>query len=303
MKICILLHSTSGNTKVVTDYAADFLVKAGHHCEVHDILESGDFVASLDEIDLLGVACPTMCFRPTWGIERAVARMPNVKGVRKPAFQLGTCAGEPGAHFALMAELLVHKGFQSIGAHWVIAPSNFPPHLAVMKPLASTAPIGTYLNKMSRPLRSFWGSFWPDSLVPDERDRRELEHYLEDVLFKAEHLELEMAPTPNELHKAYPTTNAVGRMFPREIIDLTLSLNIDPDRCTRCGTCAGVCPVEAITQPDEDEVPIIGRGCSACCACFNHCPESAFSMLGAKAGRGRYLGPPTPMKEVFRIQN
>jgi hypothetical protein len=300
MKICILLHSTTGNTKVVTEYAASWLRRAGHECVVHDILEHPAEIPPVEGIDLLGVACPTMYFRPTWGMERAVARMPNTKGDRVPAFLLGTCAGEPGAHFALLSELLVHKGYVALAAHWVIAPSNYPLHLHWMRSLGGSTPIGTWLNHVSRSLRPVWGTIWPASLTPDEDDRRQLERFLDAMLSKVGEGDLDQAPTPDELNHSFPTTNPIGRIFPREILDLYASMHLDAERCSHCGSCVSACPVGVIVQPDPDEAPRVCRGCTGCCACYNLCPEGCFSLFGFEPGVGRYQGPPLVMREVFR---
>jgi ferredoxin len=48
------------------------------------------------------------------------------------------------------------------------------------------------------------------------------------------------------------------------------------DECIQCGTCAELCPVDAIDSEDSN---LIDKGkCITCCACIKNCPQNARSM-------------------------
>ncbi|RMD83668.1 MAG: 4Fe-4S dicluster domain-containing protein [Lentisphaerae bacterium] len=48
------------------------------------------------------------------------------------------------------------------------------------------------------------------------------------------------------------------------------------DDCTCCGTCADVCPVEAISEGD-DKYEIDPDTCTDCGSCADECPVEAIS--------------------------
>lgn len=298
MRIVILLHSTTGNTRVVARFAAERLRRLGHEVEVVDVVKTGA-APDLRGVDLLGVASPTMYFRPTWTMERALARMENAER-RTPAFLVNTCGGMPGGQFALLAELLAHKGYVVLGAHWILAPSNWPPHVDAMRALAVTEPLARAARLAPRSLRPLWAALWESAGMPDSRDRQELEDFLATVASRAAAGRLEDAPTPSELHHPIPTTDLVGRVIPREFPDAVLRFRIDPARCSRCGTCVAVCSDRIITREAEDQVPRIGSGCTGCYGCFNHCPDGAISDALTRPGRGQYSGPPRAFRDLFR---
>lgn len=64
-------------------------------------------------------------------------------------------------------------------------------------------------------------------------------------------------------HRPYRTGHQQGDVSPSTL----------PDLCTRCGICADVCPVDAITVGDS--VVTDGLACTLCCACVKACPYDA----------------------------
>ena len=51
---------------------------------------------------------------------------------------------------------------------------------------------------------------------------------------------------------------------------------INPDLCVSCGTCAGACPVEAISEGDVAYV-IDADTCLSCGSCASVCPSEAIT--------------------------
>jgi ferredoxin len=51
---------------------------------------------------------------------------------------------------------------------------------------------------------------------------------------------------------------------------------IDVEKCTACGNCAEVCPVDAITVDEKAKVD--ADTCVDCGTCVDECPVDAISM-------------------------
>jgi NAD-dependent dihydropyrimidine dehydrogenase PreA subunit len=63
------------------------------------------------------------------------------------------------------------------------------------------------------------------------------------------------------------------KTFKSELLSLTIE--IDHDKCTGCGNCVTECPSEVFELLDEKSVCITIDDCVECCACVDGCPEKA----------------------------
>ena len=55
-----------------------------------------------------------------------------------------------------------------------------------------------------------------------------------------------------------------------------MAAEVDKDKCTGCGLCVDVCPVEAISI---DEIAVVdGDLCTDCGSCVDECPNEAISV-------------------------
>ena len=91
---------------------------------------------------------------------------------------------------------------------------------------------------------------------------------LADADVDAANLELVLDPTKREEHDFTGGQVAV----------------IDPQLCTACGICAGVCRFEAII-PGDDTYGVDDIACEGCASCFYQCPVEAIRMEEQTAGR------------------
>jgi len=81
-----------------------------------------------------------------------------------------------------------------------------------------------------------------------------------------------------------------------------MAAKVDESKCTGCGSCSEVCPVDAIVV---DQVAKIDASiCIDCSACVATCPNEAISLeeiRTAAPARNSYVPPPSPAPE-FRGQ-
>jgi NAD-dependent dihydropyrimidine dehydrogenase PreA subunit len=55
-----------------------------------------------------------------------------------------------------------------------------------------------------------------------------------------------------------------------------MAVTIDEEKCTGCGSCAEVCPVEALKVNDKTKVD--ADTCIDCGTCVDECPEEAINL-------------------------
>jgi len=78
-----------------------------------------------------------------------------------------------------------------------------------------------------------------------------------------------------------------------------MAVQVDEDKCTGCGICSEVCPVEAITV--DQVVKIDAATCIDCGSCVAECPNGAISMEEmetALSARSSYPPPPSQISTM-----
>lgn len=60
-------------------------------------------------------------------------------------------------------------------------------------------------------------------------------------------------------------------------------VKVDQEKCTGCGSCVDVCPVEVFelkeASGDTKSFPVNQEECLACRACETQCPENAIEVV------------------------
>ena len=55
-----------------------------------------------------------------------------------------------------------------------------------------------------------------------------------------------------------------------------MAVNINKSKCTGCGDCVDVCPVEALSI--ENDKAVVNDECIDCGVCIDECPSGALSL-------------------------
>jgi len=50
---------------------------------------------------------------------------------------------------------------------------------------------------------------------------------------------------------------------------------VDHEKCTGCGECVEICPVEVYELQDEKSVPVNAEECTGCESCIEVCEQDA----------------------------
>jgi ferredoxin len=72
---------------------------------------------------------------------------------------------------------------------------------------------------------------------------------------------------------------------------LSKDVKFDWTRCTACGLCTRVCPVQNLTLSGENDLKVTqANQCVLCYRCVNQCPERAISIFSKTKPRWQYRG-------------
>jgi adenylylsulfate reductase subunit B len=69
---------------------------------------------------------------------------------------------------------------------------------------------------------------------------------------------------------------------------------IDEEKCTQCGICADVCPVDVFFGSEDKKVPTVtyGDDCFFCSACILECPVDAITLRYPLYAQASYMTDP-----------
>jgi ferredoxin/GNAT superfamily N-acetyltransferase len=236
------VFSGTGNTLLVARTMAEALEQEGLTVRTRDL---EGLCPALSEVAAVGLAFPVACFSTYPSVWRFIDSMPPGEG--REVFMAATCAGLGMRMQGPVRGALLEKGYKPIGAKIFLMPGNY--------------------NKRTLPL---------------EKNAARVEQTLQEARFFA----LDLLGGKTEWSKGIPKlsqllyrlaqTRQPWDFFYKYICPIAA----DPEKCVRCGRCAGECPTKAITLMEEGYPAIDAALCQSCQRCVGFCPRGALGVPG-----------------------
>ncbi len=251
MKAFIVYCSPAGSTQHVAQVIGKTLDILGHHPVMLDLCNTQDVAAiktqmrGIKKDPLLFIGSPVYACHAIPPVMEFIEQLPDdCEGYSFPFVTWGAVTS--GIALYEMGTLLNQKGYPLAGAAKIVAAHSLMWQFA--HPLGEGRPdaaddhkVADMVKKVAAKLKA-----QPVSTVP----LAELNYQPEDVYNSMAGLSIK----------------AVRQMLPqRQVIR---------EACTKCGVCAELCPVEAITL---DPYPCFGKTCILCYNCMRLCPEKAIA--------------------------
>lgn len=60
-------------------------------------------------------------------------------------------------------------------------------------------------------------------------------------------------------------------------------ITVDHEKCTGCGECVDICPVEVYELQDEKSIPVNAEECVGCESCIEVCEQEAITVKEVEA--------------------
>jgi ferredoxin len=259
MKIAIYYYSGTGNTKSGVEHMKKCFEKHNDTCELISICDNPSFEP--ERYDLLGFASPVYHGFPAKVMIDFIGKI-SCRTKELPAFTiLCPCfnlfeLGYWGAkeHFY---EMLAEKNIR------VLSESGFFGEAS--HPVIRTFFLGPFIKCIGAPCLS--------KGRPDSRDTAAISDLSETIKKKFNNYKSGIVPKlPHSKIKKWISTNVVFP-FVEYCNKHFLIKSVDTKKCTGCGACSKVCPVNAITLNDY---PVFLTLCIHCQNCIIICPNDAF---------------------------
>lgn len=236
----VFWYSQTGHSYACALRAAEVLRQGGRAVELVPLALAGprDFQA-----DQLLFCFPVNNFKVPVPFERRLRELP-VDGGGREAFAIVTHAGIPASTAALFARLLAGKGLRLRSHLLVRCRTSYIPFAK-------------------------WFAFMNQVRQPDADALAGVERFVRAALIDGTDRRGARVNPLNPLHWFGQTSPDDG---PKLLLGSRVFLR---EACVRCGQCAALCPVGAISM-EADGMRCDERRCIGCCGCFNTCPRNAW---------------------------
>ncbi|NHI92906.1 MAG: hypothetical protein EAX96_10430 [Candidatus Lokiarchaeota archaeon] len=236
----------TGNTKKIAEKIAEGIESDGSTCKlVHlkkykndlEIIKSINF----KDYDLYGLGVPVYYFHPPYHLLFELEQYPDLKGTK--GFIFCTSGGNPGSTLHQLKVVLKQKGMKIIDGYdkWM----------------------GWDVHQMYGNV----GGYLPSSFGhPDENELDQAVEFGKNLVKKC------LDPNVTEV-SFWDKENPSAQMWSFEGMQTWFpKFEIDVNKCTKCGYCADICPVDSIVL---EPFPKWTKDCDRCYICDLKCPTNA----------------------------
>lgn len=209
--------------------------------------------------EIVGFCFPVHGWRPPKIVRRFIAGL-HIEGRGRYCFALATCGDSTGRCMDILQRDLGAIGLRADSLFSILMPESY-----VALPLFRTDPKPKEQAKIAAAEKAL-----TTEIIPAIKARR---------------------PGIASLERGYlpyTYTYVLGAWFNRYRID-DGPFRVDSDLCVGCSRCAKACPTDNI-EMSEDGRPVWKHdgSCTACLACYHHCPHHAIEYGRWTKGKGQY---------------
>ncbi len=232
-KINFYYFTGTGNTYLVVKEMKGVFEKEGIEVKLYKMEKVSPEGVNLE--DTVGLGFPVASQGTYPFVWEFVEGLPETSGT--PVFMVDTLHMFSGGVVGPLGKILRRKGYKTIGAREIKMPSNL-------------------LRKD----------------IDVEKDRKKIEKGLESARRYAVDLikgntRWGYVPVLSDFMSIFSKRETPWRLYRR-----FFKMEVDKERCTKCGICRDICPVHNI---DLQDYPVHGDHCYYCMRCFSFCPEGA----------------------------
>lgn len=250
----LFYFSGTGNTKWIAEQIA--LATGDELTNIADELQHQQFSYQLKDGERLGFCFPTHGWQPPRIVREFIRRATFHTTPDTFIWAMTTCGDSTGKTMDILNRELARKGLKADTLFSVIMPESY-----VCLPFM-------YTDSEEREAEKI------------EQARRQTEHMARIIKDRQGGIEeLEQGVTPRLF------SYVIGQYFNKHMIT-DKKFTVDADRCTHCGKCQRICPVDNIAGTPPEWLHN-GR-CTCCLACYHYCPEHAINYGSITRKRDQY---------------
>jgi len=257
MQIDFFYFTGTGNTLLAVNKMREVFSRNGIQVTMNKIEKSDPGKINLK--NTIGLAFPVAGFSTYPFVWDFLKKLPDANGTH--VFMVDTMGGTAGGIAGPLKKILKRKGYNTIGAEQIQMPSNIfyvEPGDAIKQKVADG------LNK---------AEVYANNIISGKA-RWDRVPVLSDIVYYFSLFLLYLMKV--RLHQ---------KLF---------LFKADPSKCSKCGTCATICPVKNI---EMKEFPVHGLKCQYCLRCVSFCPKKAIP-CGFNYKKQTYTAPGITCKEL-----